>query len=68
VLTQAGDELTRENLMHEAQNLNGFEAPMLLSGITVNTSEDDFAPIEAMSLMKFDGENWALFGDIIAVD
>ena len=49
-------------------NLDGFEAPMLLPGITVNTGPDDFAPIEAMSLMKFDGENWALFGDVIAVD
>jgi ABC-type branched-subunit amino acid transport system substrate-binding protein len=68
VLKEAGDELTRENLMQVASNLDGFEAPMLLPGITVNTSADDFAPIEAMSLMKFDGENWALFGDVIAVD
>lgn len=68
VLTQAGDELTRENLMKVASNLEGFEAPMLLPGITVNTAADDFAPIEAMSLMKFDGDNWALFGDVIAVD
>ena len=35
---------------------------------TRNTSADDFAPIEAMSLMKFDGTNWVLFGDVIAVD
>ena len=68
VLTQAGDELTRENLMRVASNLDGFEAPMLLPGITVNTAADDFSPIEAMSLMKFDGDNWALFGDVIAVD
>lgn len=68
VLKEAGDELTRENLMKVASNLGGFEAPMLLPGITVNTSAEDFAPIEAMSLMKFDGENWVLFGDVIAVD
>ena len=68
VLKEAGDELTRENLMQVASNLDGFEAPMLLPGITVNTGADDFAPIEAMSLMKFDGDNWALFGDVIAVD
>lgn len=68
VLKQAGDELTRENLMRVASSLDGFEAPMLLPGITVNTAADDFAPIEAMSLMKFDGDNWALFGDVIAVD
>lgn len=68
VLKEAGDELTRENLMKVASNLGGLEAPMLLPGITVNTSAEDFAPIEAMSLMKFDGENWVLFGDVIAVD
>ena len=67
-MTQAGDELTRENLMKVAASLEGFEAPMLLPGITVNTSADEFAPIEAMSLMKFDGTNWVLFGDVIAVD
>ncbi|MEO3413137.1 ABC transporter substrate-binding protein [Roseovarius sp. CAU 1744] len=68
VLTQAGDELTRENLMQIASNLEAFEAPMLLPGITVNTADDDFAPIEAMSLMEFDGKNWVLFGDVITVD
>ncbi|WP_240534967.1 ABC transporter substrate-binding protein [Notoacmeibacter marinus] len=68
ILTQAGDVLTHENLMKLASNLEEFEAPMLLPGIAITTSPEDFAPIEAMSLMKFDGENWALFGDVIAVD
>ena len=68
VLTEMGYELTRDNLMSVASNLNEFEAPMLLPGITVNTGPDDYASIEAMSLMKFNGENWELFGDVIAVD
>ena len=48
-------------------NLDGFEAPMLLLGIRVNTNANDFAPIEAMSLMKIDGENRVLLGDVITV-
>ncbi|MEL7202792.1 MAG: ABC transporter substrate-binding protein [Pseudomonadota bacterium] len=68
VLNEAGDNLTRENIMAIAANLDGFEAPMLLPGISVNTSADDFSPIEAMSLMKFEDGNWTLFGDVIAVD
>jgi ABC-type branched-subunit amino acid transport system substrate-binding protein len=68
VLTEAGDDLTGENLMKVASSLKDFEAPMLLPGITVNTGPDDFSPIESMSLMKFGGENWTLFGEVIAVD
>jgi hypothetical protein len=38
---------------------------MLLPGITVNTSPDDYYPIEQMQLMRFDGQSWVLFGPII---
>lgn len=68
VLSLAGDDLTRENVMSIAANLDGFEAPMLLPGITVDTGPDDFAPIEAMSLVRFEGGEWRLFGDVIAVN
>jgi hypothetical protein len=33
--------------------------------IKANTSPTDFFPIEQMQLMKFDGEAWRLFGDVI---
>ena len=38
---------------------------MMLPGIKVNTSPDDFFPIEQMQLMRFNGEAWELFGDVI---
>jgi branched-chain amino acid transport system substrate-binding protein len=65
VLKQAGDELTRANVMHEAANLKNLELPMLLPGIVINTSPTDFYPIQSMQLAKFDGEKWVLFGDVI---
>jgi ABC-type branched-subunit amino acid transport system substrate-binding protein len=65
VLKQCGDNLTRENVMKQAANLKNFRSEMLLPGITVNTSPDDYFPIEQMQLMKFNGEAWELFGDII---
>ena len=37
----------------------------LLPGIKVNTAANDFFPIEQMQLMKFNGEAWEVFGDII---
>jgi hypothetical protein len=39
---------------------------MLLPGIIVSTSVNDFAPIKQMQLQKFDGITWQLFGDVIS--
>ncbi|MGH9724264.1 MAG: ABC transporter substrate-binding protein, partial [Candidatus Acidiferrales bacterium] len=65
VLKQCGDNLTRENIMKQATNLKNFRSEMLLPGITINTSPDDYFPIEQMQLMRFNGTAWELFGDII---
>jgi branched-chain amino acid transport system substrate-binding protein len=65
VLKQCGDELTRENVMKQAANLHEFRVPMLLPGITINTSPTDFAPIKQMQMARFDGERWQLFGPLI---
>jgi ABC-type branched-subunit amino acid transport system substrate-binding protein len=65
VLQQCGDNLTRENVMKQAASLKDYSPKMLLPGIKINTSPDDFFPIEQMQLMRFDGEAWRLFGDII---
>jgi branched-chain amino acid transport system substrate-binding protein len=66
VLKQCGDNLTRENVMKQAASLKDFTSDMLLPGITVNTSADDYFPIEQMQLMRFNGESWELFGPIIS--
>ena len=65
-LKQAGDNLTRENVMKQAASLKNVTHPMLLPGITINTSEKDFYPIEQMQMQKFNGERWELFGPIIS--
>ncbi len=65
VLKQCGDDLTRENIMRQAASLQNFSSEVLLPGIKINTSPDDFFPIEQMQLMQFDGQSWHLFGDVI---
>ncbi len=68
VLKQCGDNLTRENIMKQAANLQDFRTEVLLPGIKINTAPNDFAPISQLQLMKFKGEKWELFGDIISAD
>ena len=65
VLKQCGNDLSRENIMKQAASVKDLELPLLLPGIKVNTGPNDFAPVEQEQLARFDGEKWALFGDII---
>jgi branched-chain amino acid transport system substrate-binding protein len=68
VLTQCGDDLTRENIMKQAANLKDFRTEMLLPGIKINTGPADFAPINQLQLQRFKEDRWELFGDVISAD
>jgi branched-chain amino acid transport system substrate-binding protein len=66
VLEMCGDDLTRANIMKQAANLKDFTPDTLLPGIKINTSATDFAPIEQLRMMRFKGEKWDLFGEVIS--
>jgi branched-chain amino acid transport system substrate-binding protein len=65
VLKQCGDNLTRENVMKQAANLKDLQLDVMLPGIKINTGPTDFAPLEAEQLARFDGKEWARFGEVI---
>ena len=65
VLRQCGDDLSRENLMKQANNIRDLELPLLLPGIKLNTSASDHYPIEQLQLVKFDGKGWQSFGPVL---
>ena len=66
VLRQCGNNLSRENIMHEAANLHDLELPLLLPGIRISTSPTDYRPVKQMQPVRFNGRNWDLFGDLLA--
>jgi branched-chain amino acid transport system substrate-binding protein len=68
VLKACGDDLTRENVMKQAASIKNLELEGLLPGIKVNTSASDFAPISQVQLIKFKGETWERFGEILSGD
>ena len=61
-----GDDLTHENLMKQAASLKDLQLDGLLPGVTVNTSATDFSPIDQFQMMRFQGERWTRFGEVIA--
>jgi branched-chain amino acid transport system substrate-binding protein len=58
VLRQAGDDLTRENIMKQAASLKDFRLGLLLPGSLINTSPTDYRVIRTMKLQRFNGKSW----------
>jgi branched-chain amino acid transport system substrate-binding protein len=63
VLKQAGDNLTRANVMKQAASLD-LALPMLLEGVNIKTGPDDFYPIEREELRRFNGTSWESMGKV----
>ncbi len=64
VLKQCGDNLTRENVMKQAASLKNIQQEMMLPGVLINTSADDFGPVQQEQLEVFKGDRWELFGPV----
>ncbi len=64
VLKQCGDNLTRDNVMKQAANLD-LSPGTLQPGVKISTSPSDFFPIKQVRLAKFDGKSWAVFGEAL---
>ncbi|MFK4539739.1 branched-chain amino acid transport system substrate-binding protein [Bradyrhizobium ottawaense] len=64
VIRQCGNDLTRENVMRQAANLNYYNG-VTLPGVKIKTSPTDFRPLEQFQMMRVNGENWERFGEIV---
>lgn len=62
VLKSAGNDLSRENILRELLKLKDFPAPMLLPGITMTMSADNYNLFRKIQMMKFDGKRWVTMG------
>lgn len=68
VLKLAGDNLTRENVMKVATNLKGFKGDLTLPGMSMSTTPTDYRANKQFKMMRFNGEKWDLFGEILTDD
>ena len=62
-ITKCGDDLTRENLLKQATSMKGARLKMMLPGIQLNTTPQDYAPYEALRMAKFEGASWKLIDE-----
>ena len=66
VLKQCGEDLSRENIIRQAANLD-IELPLLHKGIRFRTTATDYYGIKKMRLQRFDGKAWVPFGEPVGV-
>lgn len=62
-IKQCGDDLTRENLLKHATNLKGQRYKMMLPGVLLNTTPQDYAPYESLRMAKFEGSSWKVIDE-----
>jgi hypothetical protein len=63
-----GNKLTRKNLMAiAASHLTETNNPLVLPGMIVKTTPGDHFPIQQMQLERWQGDHFALFGNLINV-
>jgi ABC-type branched-subunit amino acid transport system substrate-binding protein len=65
-LKQCGEELSRDNILGQAANLD-IELPMLHKGIRFHTTSTDYYGMKKMRLQRFDGKAWVPFGEPVGV-
>lgn len=59
ILENAGNGLSRKKIMDSATSVN-FRVPMLLPGISLQTSKTDYRINKKFRLMRFEGKRWVL--------
>jgi branched-chain amino acid transport system substrate-binding protein len=62
VIRRAGNDLTRANIMKQAATLDHVHPPLLVPGIDVTTTPDDFRLVHQVQFQVFTGEHWELLG------
>ena len=62
VLKQCGEDLSRENIMKQATNLD-LQLPMFHQGIRFKTTATDYYGIKQLRMQRFDGKGWRPFGE-----
>ena len=66
ILRRCGDDLTRANLLKQMTEMRDLAVPMLLPGITLTITPEDYTPFKRVQLMRFDGTRWVPMGEAIA--
>jgi len=58
ILRRCGDDLTRANVLKQAQSLASFHSPYMLDGISYSFTPDNYTPMKTLHIATFNGKDW----------
>jgi branched-chain amino acid transport system substrate-binding protein len=64
VLKKCGDDLSRENLIRQATNIQGLQLPLFLPGLSINVTPSNRIGWKKARMARFDGTRWVLLDDV----
>ena len=59
-LKRCGDDLNRDNLLNQATSFKKDRVAMLLPGVELNNSKENYAPYGSLRMAKFENASWKL--------
>ncbi|QUS38797.1 branched-chain amino acid ABC transporter substrate-binding protein [Tardiphaga alba] len=65
ILKACGNDISRENILRQATSMKDVRLPLLLTGVSVSTSKDDYLSFQQLRLRRFNGKNWEGFGELL---
>ena len=66
VLQRCANDLTRENLLKQATSIKNARVGMLLPGVDLSNSPDDYSLYHKLRMARFDGTGWVLVGEAVS--
>ena len=63
-LRKAGRNPTRDSVLRAATHLNELN-PFLLPGVRIQTSPNDYYPMDRVRLARYHGTHWQFFGNLV---
>jgi branched-chain amino acid transport system substrate-binding protein len=68
LVKQAGNDLSRENILKQSKSIKELVLPTVLPGIKINTSETVNQAYTQMQMQRWTGTNWDQFGEVMKAD
>ena len=62
-IKQCGDDLTRENLLKQSTSMKGQRFKMMLPGIALSTTLENYTPYQSLRIAKLEGMSWKLLDE-----
>jgi ABC-type branched-subunit amino acid transport system substrate-binding protein len=68
LLKQCGNDLSRENIVKQARNIQKLPLPTLIPGIVIDTGPDNSMALTQLQLQRWTGSTWEPFGGVLSAD